>query len=69
MSQKPSLPTIYSWYIDTYARQHRDTDVNIPLKAIKTGCKTYFFACASEFLPVILSSLTKQHNLFYTLKN
>ena len=35
----------------------------------KTGCKTYFLTCINENLPVILSSLTKQHNLFYTLKN
>jgi hypothetical protein len=35
----------------------------------KTGYKTCFFICAVENFPVILPPLTKQHNLFYTLKN
>ena len=39
------------------------------IDAVKTGCKTCFIACGYELLAVILPSLTKQHNLFYTLKN
>jgi hypothetical protein len=38
-------------------------------KKAKTGYKTCFFTCTDGNLPVILPALTKQHNLFYTLKN
>ncbi len=34
----------------------------------KSSCKTYFFSCALKNLAVSLLPLTKQHNLFYTLK-
>ena len=37
-------------------------------KHSKTGCKTYFFVCGEEKKTVSLHQLTKQHNLFYTLK-
>jgi len=35
----------------------------------KIGCKTCFCDCMHRKKAVSLSSLTKQHNLFYTLKN
>jgi len=35
----------------------------------KTGCKTYFLTCLELKFSVSLQPLTKQHNLFYTLKN
>jgi len=34
----------------------------------KSSCKTYFFICILEKITVSLLLLTKQHNLFYTLK-
>jgi hypothetical protein len=34
----------------------------------KSSCKTYFFICTLEKIAVSLLLLTKQHNLFYTLK-
>ncbi len=38
-------------------------------KNVKIGCKTYFYDCRHRKKAVSLPSLTKQHNLFYTLKN
>ena len=37
-------------------------------KTPKTGCKTCFLICFIGKIPVSLQALTKQHNLFYTLK-
>ncbi len=35
----------------------------------KIGCKTYFYILIRQIFAVSLPTLTKQHNLFYTLKN
>jgi hypothetical protein len=37
-------------------------------KHSKIGCKTCFCVCLIEKIPLSLQALTKQHNLFYTLK-
>jgi len=37
-------------------------------KTQKTGCKTCFFICFETKFSFSLQALTKQHNLFYTLK-
>jgi hypothetical protein len=36
--------------------------------SVKIGCKTYFFSCTTPKNALSLQPLTKQHNLFYTLK-
>ncbi len=38
-------------------------------KCQKIGCKTCFWSCELKKNDVSLQPLTKQHNLFYTLKN
>lgn len=47
------------FYQKKYAFEH---------KTQKTGCKTYFFICFETKFSFSLQALTKQHNLFYTLK-
>lgn len=43
-------------------------DSNFEQKTAKTCFKTYFRACFIQINSVSLQALTKQHNLFYTLK-